>query len=241
MTGNTPDGGPQVPPGGRDTPLAGGQRQHRHRVPAPYSPMRGLTPPWAFRGSASPTTRILQGAAPPGGPHGRLGRGSRSPTPPYPPWRPARPHTGLAGSGGQAPSRWLPLRKGKRSRTTTGYPNSRRQTPASEYVRAALAAGSGGGPPTGKTPRWGHPTAASSVAPTPPRKHPSGSVRPGPAVRRSPVTRISPGESSADPSPPPTWRVSRGHTPGRLPSGGRRLPPCGTPLPPFTEGPPKLG
>jgi len=25
---------------------------------------------------------------------------------------------------GQAPSRWLPLRKGKRSRTTTGYPNN---------------------------------------------------------------------------------------------------------------------
>ncbi|XP_025267609.1 basic salivary proline-rich protein 2-like [Camponotus floridanus] len=149
MTGNTPDGGPQVPPG-VEIHLWPAAKGAPAQVPAPYSPMRGLTPPWAFRGSASPTTRILQGAAPPGGPHGRLGRGSRSPTPPYPPWRPARPHTGLAGSGG----------KRRPGGCRFGRGNGRGQPPGIQTLAARprlgiRPSGSGagsGGDHTGKTP-----------------------------------------------------------------------------------------
>lgn len=115
--------------------------------------MRVLTLPWAFGGSVPPTTRTLPRAAPPGGPHGRLGRRSRFPISPYPPWRPAAPRTGHDfGSGGACAVPVGPFRKGKWSRTPTGYLYSCRQAPTCENVPAALAAGRGRDRREGRTP-----------------------------------------------------------------------------------------
>jgi len=137
---------------------------------------------------------------------------------------------------GQAPSRWLPLREGKRSRTITGYQSFSPPGPASENVRAAPAA-------DGRV--TSHPRTPSRhiLRRTDPASEYVRAARCDPGrqsgqARSSGYLRTNP---PAGPSPSPTWRVSRDHTPGCLPSGGGRLPPCGTPLPLRDGGTPIRG
>jgi len=150
----------------------------------------GFDSPWAFGGFAPPTSRTPMGVAPPGGLHGRLGRGSRSPTPSYPPWRPAACPPRILETRRNAPFRWLPFRKGKRSRQPPGTLHA---PPDPDLGKRP--SGSGGWQ------RWG--TVGGRFPPRdtqpllPPlhrleaRKRPSGPARPRTAARASPVVRIS--------------------------------------------------
>jgi len=112
--------GPEFPRG-VDICLGPEDEHPRHWAPAPYLAMAVLTPPWTFGCPLPPTVVKPLRMAPPGAPQTvrtrfaasrpRLTRrGSQPP-----------PHRSSLRIWGHAPSRWLSLRKEKRSRTTTGY------------------------------------------------------------------------------------------------------------------------
>jgi len=141
MTGNTPAGGPRVPPGGSRYTSGRWPEAALALGPSPLLTHGGFSAPMGFQEfRASDLTDTAGGGATRRAPR-MVGTGQPLPysalsTVATSIW--SRP--GSSRPGTKAPSRWLPLRKGKRSRQPPGT-----QTPAARprprNVRAALTAG----------------------------------------------------------------------------------------------------